>query len=143
MPTFTYFGEELSYADVFPRFLFAEFCEICSDGDDADSPRATGIALKLATECIAPADRKRFRELSRKNNAKVDDWLRIVNEFTEEEAVTPTERPSDSSDGPSDTVETSEPKHVASVTSLPTPDEPKRISGTAVVAARRAGLIPA
>jgi hypothetical protein len=119
MSTFTYFGEEFSYAPEFPRFAYAEFCEALADGEEASSEQSTGAALRLAIQSVAEGDRKRFRLVSRKNNAKVDDWLVVFRDWTAAEAERPTGQPSDSADGQSDTEENSESKPVASVTSLP------------------------
>jgi hypothetical protein len=116
--TFTYFGEEFSYAEQFPAFAYAEFCEVLSEDAASDSNAAMGAALRLAVASVAESDRKRFRVLSRKNNAKADDWLVVFRDWTAAETEHPTGRPSDSSDGQSSTEQTSESKPVALVTSL-------------------------
>jgi hypothetical protein len=119
MSTFTYFGEEFSYAPEFPRFAYAEFCEALADGEEASSEQSTGAALRLAIQSVAEGDRKRFRQVSRKHNAKVDDWLVVFRDWTADEAERPTGQPSDSADGQPDIAANSEQQHVASVTSLP------------------------
>lgn len=106
MSGFTYFGEELTYADEFPSFEFAEFQEALAE-DEVDNNRATGVALRLAVACVAEEDRGRFRKLSRQNRAKVEDWLRVFRDYASEEAERPTGQPSDSSTGPAATPESS------------------------------------
>ena len=122
MSTFTYFGEEFTYADEFPVFEFAEFQEALSDGEDSNSGRATGVALRLAVASVAPADRGRFRKVSRTNRAKVEDWLVVFRDWTAEVTERPTGQPTGSSDGQSETEGSSEPEPVASVTPLVRPD---------------------
>jgi hypothetical protein len=56
MATFTYFGDELSYAEEFPAFEYAEFAEALAE-DEIDNTRATGVALRLAAACVAETDR--------------------------------------------------------------------------------------
>jgi hypothetical protein len=116
--TFTYFGEEFTYAEEFPTFAYAEFCEVLSEDAASDSNAAMGAALRLAVASVAEKDRKRFRLLSRKNNAKADDWLVVFRDWTAAETEHPTGQLSDSSDGLSSTEAPSEPQPVALVTSL-------------------------
>ena len=118
MSTFDYFGETFEYAPEFPHWEFAEFCETVADGEDSNSTRATGVALRLALASVAEKDRRRFREVSRKNRAKTEDWLVVFRDYTAEEAEGPTGRSTDSSDGPSATPVTSESEPVASVTPI-------------------------
>jgi hypothetical protein len=126
MATFDYFGEEFTYADEFPTFEYAEFCEALADGEDSESARATGVALRFALGCVAEKDRARFRRLSRTNRAKAEDWMKVSAGWTTEETERPTGLPSDSSAGQSHTEENSESQPIASVTSLTQPPEEQR-----------------
>lgn len=119
MSTFDYFGESFERAEEFPAFAYAEFCEAIADGAEENSQQATGVALRLAVASVAEKDRQRFRAVSRKRNAKVNDWLQVFYDWTAAEAERPTGQPTDSSDGPEATPQTSESQPVASVTSLP------------------------
>lgn len=119
MSSFTYFDQKFTYAEEFPRFAYAEFCEALADDAEANSDQATGAALRLAVYSVAEADRKRFRAVSRKNNARVEDWLTVFRDWTAEETERPTSLPSDSASGQSSTEANSEPPRVALVTSLP------------------------
>jgi hypothetical protein len=99
-------------------FEFAEFQEALADDEDANSGRATGVALRLAVATVAPKDRGRFRKVSRTNRAKVEDWLTVFRDWTAEVTERPTGQPTDSSDGQQETEQPSEPEPVASVTPL-------------------------
>ena len=143
MATFTYFGEKFTYADEYPAFEYAEFCEALADGEDSEGARATGVALRFALGCVAEKDRARFRQVSRKNRAKTDDWLKVSAawEKTAEETERPTGLPSDSSDGQSDTAESSGSQPVASVTSLPEPEKPRPVRADLALAAARSRAV--
>lgn len=119
MSTFTYFGEEFTYSPEFPRFAYAEFMEALADGEDAESDRSTGVALRLAVALVAEEDRARFRAVSRKNNAAVTDWLTVTQQWTAEETERPTGPPTASSGGQPGTPERFESQPEASVTPLP------------------------
>lgn len=137
MSTFTYFGEEMSYAEEFPAFEYAEFQEALAE-DEVDNARATGVALRLAVACVAEADRGKFRKLSRQNRAKVEDWLRVYRDFTTEATERPTGQPTDSSDGQPSTPETSGSEPVASVTPI---SSEKPIRGDLALAAARSRAV--
>jgi hypothetical protein len=135
--TFIYFGEEFTYAEEFPAFEYAEFAEALADGEDSDSTRATGVALRFALGCVAGKDRARFRQVSRKNRAKSDDWMKVSAGWTVEETERPTGLPSDSSDGQPGTEENSGSQPVTSVTSLPEPEKPRLVRPDLALAAAR------
>ena len=116
MPDFTYFGESFAYADELPYFAEAEFMEMLERADV--TPReATATALRLAKACVAPADLARFLAVSRKNNAKTDDWLNVYKGLVEGLAERPTGRPADSSAGRENTPQKSESTHTSAVSS--------------------------
>ena len=121
MSTFEYFGETLTYAVEAPAFAWAEFQEALDDGEDSQTQRSVGVALRLAVACVAAKDRGRFRKLSRQHNAKVEDWLKVAYGWMAAETERPTQQPTDSSDGHEVTRESSASEPVASVTELPKP----------------------
>jgi len=137
MATFDYFGESFAYAEEFPTFEYAEFAEALADGEDSESTRATGVALRFAVGCVAEKDRARFRRVSRQHRAKAEDWMKVSAGWTAEETERPTGLPSDSSDGQPSIAETSESKPVASVTSLPEPTKPRLVRPDLALAAAR------
>lgn len=128
MTQFTYFDESFRYAEDYPAFEWAEFQEALADDLEASSARATGVALRFAVACVDPKDRERFRRVSRKNKAKIDDWMVVFRDWTTEETERPTGQPTDSTDGLEVTPESSGSQPVASVTSLPEPAaEPRQL----------------
>lgn len=136
MATFDYFGEEFSYAPEFPWFEYGEFHAARLDGDQLADAEATGYLLRLALACVAEEDQARFRRLSRKNRAKVPDYSVVIRDWTAEEAERPTGQPTGSSDGPTDTAETSGSGPVASVTPISSPEERPRNGAVALAMAR-------
>lgn len=140
MATFDYFGEKFQFvpADEFPAFEFAEFSELIADQEDENSPRAIGTCLRMAVAIVAEKDRNRFRQVSRKNRAKADDWMKIVWEFMAGESERPTGLPADLSDGQSDTEGNSGSEPVASVTPLTErPEESRPVRADKALAAAR------
>lgn len=145
MSTFEFLGQEFSYAEESPyeSYAWLEFCAVMAAGDEVDSREANAAARGMALASVAKSDLPRFLRLCRKENPPITEFMEIAQKWGSEVAERPTSQPTDSSDGQPSTPETSESKPVASVTSLPKQDEPQRISAVSIVAARKAGLIPA
>lgn len=95
-----------------------QFAEAASEGQDSATLEGLASLSRFAKELIAPEDvydgegedrtlvgygRKRFAASARRNRATGDDLLRIINTAFGVEAERPTERPSDSTGGPSNT----------------------------------------
>ncbi|MGZ4617179.1 MAG: hypothetical protein ACXV3F_00315 [Frankiaceae bacterium] len=116
MSTFTYFGEEFTFAEEPPFFAEAEFFEML-ERDNVTPREAMATALRLAMACVAEKDRPRFRSVSRQHNAKSDDWLKVYNELIVGQSERPTGLPADSSDGHEETAQSSGSQPTASVTS--------------------------
>lgn len=129
-----YFGEELRAAPEFPYFIEAEFHE-ARTREDLPFADSMGYALRFTQACVHPDDRARFLKLSRANNAKLEDWMSLTQEFVAEAAARPTGQPTDSSDGHKTTPEISVSEPVASVTAIPT--EPKPANGAVALALAR------
>lgn len=133
-----YFGEKLRAAEEFPYFLEAEFHE-ARTREDLPFADSMGYALRFTQACIHPDDRANFLKLSRANNAKLEDWMSLTQEFVAEAAARPTGQPTGSSDGRETTSETSESEPVASVTAIPT--EPKQANGAIALALARSRAV--
>lgn len=118
LATFDYYGETLHYAQEWPHFEWTEFQMELAE-DDVSEARARGVALRTAIACIDPVDRGKFRTLSRKHHAQLDDWMKVLKDWTAAEAGRPTGLSTDTSDGHASTSESSASQPVASVTSLP------------------------
>jgi len=136
MATFDYFGESFAYADEWPEFEEAEFHAARADLN-LDPALATGYALRLALACVAEEDRGRFREVSRKNRAKMIDWIAVYRDYTATIAEVPTGEPTDSSAGLENTSQKSESQPIASVTSLTEPEKPRLVRPDLALAAAR------
>lgn len=117
MPDVEFFGEKLTLVDAPPKYALMVYAERVSgaDLDNADGEteaRAQAAILRLARACVATADRAKFERLAEKNDAGLDDMNTIIVAMMEAVSTTterPTQRPSDSSDGPVDTEKKSEP----------------------------------
>ena len=117
--TFSYFDEIFSFAEEIDQFAVMEFAEALDNGVEAEGLRGLAVAWRLALGCVAEDDQERFRQVSRRNKAKADDYLVVFRDRLALDAERPTGAPSDSSSGPEPTVETSESQPVAGVTPLP------------------------
>lgn len=108
MASFDYFGESFDFSAEVDAFAVTEFAEAMDDDVDSEGLRGIAVAWRLALSCVAEDDRKRFRSVSRKNKAKVADYLAVFRDWTAEATERPTGQPTDSSDGPGLTVVNSE-----------------------------------
>jgi hypothetical protein len=104
MTAFDYFGESFEFSPEVDPFAITEFAEAMDDDVDSEGLRGIAVAWRLALSCVAEDDRKRFRSVSRKNKAKVIDYLAVFRDWTAEATERPTGLPTDSSDGPTLTV---------------------------------------
>lgn len=106
--TFSYFGEQFVYAEEIDQFAVTEFAEALDNGIEAEGLRGLAVAWRLALGCVDDADQERFRQVSRRNRAKADDYLVVFRDRLALDAERPTGAPSDSSSGPAPIKETSE-----------------------------------
>lgn len=125
MSTFDFHGETFTYADEFPAFAHAEFCEAMDDGEEVTSTRSTAVTLRLALASIAESDRSRFRRLCRRVQPPAGEVMGIFGGLLAVLSERPTGQPADSSDGLSSTPQNSGQEPVASVTSLPERPAPR------------------
>jgi hypothetical protein len=136
MATFTYFDEEFRYSDEGDPFAVTEFAEAVDSGVDSEALRGVAAAWRVALSCVHDEDKSRFRQVSRKNRAKSDDYVAVFWQWLSWQAERPTRQPSDSSDGQSVTGATSDSAPVASVTPIPTA-EPRPANGAVALALAR------
>lgn len=102
MSVHLFFGEEFNLADEVSEWALMEFAE-SAEAAEHETLAAAAAIMRLLKEVVAPEDWVRFRSVARKNKAGVDDCLPLVVAVWEGKTVRPTERPADSSDGPSST----------------------------------------
>lgn len=119
MGTFQYFDQEFTFAEEIDQFAVVEFAEAVDNGIEAEGLRGMAVAWRLALGCVAEDDQARFRQVSRKNKAKADDYLAVFRDRLAADAERPTQAPADSSAGPVITEEKSESQLADGVTPLP------------------------
>ena len=99
--TVNFFGETFSLADTVSEIAVMEFAEAASDGLDGDTMEGLAALMRLIKECIVEDERKKFMVHARKSHAGSTDLVKIIEAALGDQIDRPTERPSDSSDGPS------------------------------------------
>ena len=93
-----FFGETLRLAPEVSEWSLMEWSEAAEDVDES-STAALASTMRLARECIDPADHARFRALGRKHKAGVESLLPIIAAAFEQATERPTLLPADSSAG--------------------------------------------
>ena len=98
-------GEKFALSeDGISEIALLDFAEAASEGQDGDTLQGMASIKKLMRELIAPNDWGRFWAHARATRATVaDDLMPVIKSAMEQMAERPTGRPSDSSDGPSNT----------------------------------------
>jgi hypothetical protein len=87
-----------------------DFAELATGGVDENSIEGLAVVKGFLRDVVVEADWAAFWRSARKNHATVrGDLMPIIVQVITGEAARPTSRPSDSSDGPASTPESSEP----------------------------------
>ncbi len=97
-----FFGETFRLTDdpADIEFAYLEFCEAAAD-TDASSTAGGAAVMSLLRAALADGEWDRFKSVARKNRARTErDLMPIVVALVEGQTDRPTQRPSDSSDGP-------------------------------------------
>lgn len=97
--TVEFFGDTFELNDTVSEIALMEFAEAASNGLDADLMEGLAALLRIVKSCIAPRDLKRFMVVARKNHAKSEHLVPILQATMAEVTERPTGLPSDSSDG--------------------------------------------
>lgn len=97
MPEF--FGEQIRVVDDVSDFAIMEFAEV-AEGVDQHALAGMAAMYRLLQEIVHPDDWAKFRAAARKNKASSGDVLPLIVQAVEAASARPTERPSDSLDGP-------------------------------------------
>lgn len=105
--SFDYFGERVRVNPVFGELDLVDFFDTASRIDDADTAQAMAALKGVFRDCILPDDFDTFWSTAKRERQGVEDLMQVVMAVVEAVADRPTVRPSDSSDGPSDTSGTS------------------------------------
>ena len=106
MSTVEFFGETFDLQDEPNTFALMEFAEAASTTDD-NSLEGLAAVFRLVEAAVTAEDWPRFKALARKNKAGVEDVLPVAVAVFQAQTGRPTVRSSDSSDGPSDTEQSS------------------------------------
>lgn len=85
------------------EYAFLEFAAAAAEGQDGNTLEGMASLLRFVLELVHEDDRDRFRRLARRERASTDDLLEFMGLKAEADAERPTERSSDSSDGPTST----------------------------------------
>ncbi len=106
MRSVDFFGETIRLAEEPSQTAMMDFAEVASgELSPLEAMAATKTVIKA---CVHPDDWQRFWSLARKHNADTErDLMPVVVAVFEMETDRPTQRPSDSSDGPRPTAPSS------------------------------------
>jgi hypothetical protein len=102
-----FFGETFEAPERFNMRAFTRFAALAEQGiDDADMSAVAAVD-RLITQSVKPEDLGRFDALCDKERPSVDELMEFIGTVISEVTDRPTERPSDSTDGPSTTATSS------------------------------------
>lgn len=116
-PTVEWKGETFRIADEVGAMSRIWFGKLAAEGLDSEELEATAAMSDMIEDSLADGEYPRFRAHARKAKASTTDLLELCRLTMEALAARPTERPSDSSDGPSPVSETSSERPVDRVLS--------------------------
>jgi hypothetical protein len=80
-----------------------KFAKAAVSGLDSSDMEGLAAMIDMLTDTVVDEDRGRFLDTAQRNRAKADDLMPIIMAIIQAEAARPTQRPSDSSGGPSRT----------------------------------------
>lgn len=83
------------------------FAKAAVSGLDTSDMEGLAAMSDMIADCVVDEDQQRFLDLAQKHRAQADDLMPIVMALVQGESGRPTQSPSDSSDGPSTTGESS------------------------------------
>lgn len=116
--TFKFYGDQFTVADRVGAMPLLRFAAAAQSGADSSEQEGLSAMHDLLRDCLSPADWRRFQQVASDNRADGDELLGICRAVYQALSGRPTRRPSDSSDGPSPTGESSK-ESLSSVASLP------------------------
>ncbi len=103
-----FFGETFRLAEKPNRYAMLRFIAMAKRGDEIDDADAADTLMDLLRRCLHADDWQRFDRTALDNDADWEcDLLPVVAKVYEQVTDRPTQRPSDSSDGPSSTAPSS------------------------------------
>lgn len=106
--TLTVRGETFEVPEFVAPIALMRYSDGAVRGVDSDSPEGMAAMYVVLKACIADGDWDRFEQLALRERLTHSDLLDVVKQAFEVISERPTERPSDSSEGPTDTSPRSE-----------------------------------
>lgn len=107
MPEVSFCGETFALAERMSDLALMRFGRMASDGVDAESMEGLGAIYDLMEQAIDPSDWKRFQRVADRHRASTEQLMEVLGVAIAHSLGRPTGRPSDSSDGPSATEDSS------------------------------------
>jgi hypothetical protein len=102
LPTLTVRGETFEVPEYVAPIALMRYSEGAVRGIDSSSPEGMAAMYVVLRACIVADDWDRFEQLALRERLTHTDLLEVVTQAFEVISDRPTERPSDSSDGPRD-----------------------------------------
>ena len=102
-----FFGEVFETPERFNMRLFTRFGTLAKRGVDSDDMEGMAAVDKLIDQCLRPEDVERFDAVCDRERPDFQELMAFVAQVVEAIANRPTQRPSDSSDGPTPTTTSS------------------------------------
>lgn len=106
--TVAFHGEDFEVPAAIPQIALMRFAEVAVRGVSTMEMEGLAAMYVLLKACFPPEDWPRFEALATAQNASHEDLWQVVQDVLATVSERPTERPSDSSDGPADTSPRSE-----------------------------------
>lgn len=105
--TFGFYGEVFAMRDRVGLMTLMQFAAVAVKGVEVGDMEGLLAVHRMLEDVLVPEDWSRFQDHARAVAASEDDLLAVVRKAMTAISARPTERPSDSSDGPSSTTESS------------------------------------
>lgn len=100
MAEVSFAGESFTIADRIGLMPLMRFAKVAQSGVDSRELAGLAAMYDLIEQCIAEQDWPRFEKAADRTRADADELMQVVQDVMALVAARPTERPSDSSDGP-------------------------------------------
>jgi hypothetical protein len=107
MTTVEFYGEQFRIADRIGLMPMMRFAKAAKSGVDSNDLDGLAAMYDLLEQCLADDEWPRFEKHADRHRADGDELMEIVSKVFEVLSERPTQRPSDSSDGPSTTTSSS------------------------------------
>src|SRR5690348_6239631 len=110
--TIEFHGEQFTLAEDVGTMPLLRFAKLAQDDTDSEDMAGLAAMYDLIEMCFDARDWQRFQAAATRHKAKGSELLAVVSQVFQVLAARPTQRPSDSSDGPLSTAPSSTSTHV-------------------------------